>query len=69
MSYEKAKAKAILNSFYGTMRGSTPLSSKKMYTVQNFAKNTPYVDTDSIRSIEEVTMKFSGGFTVSEERK
>lgn len=62
MSYEKAKA--ILNSLYGTMRGSTPLSSKKTYTVQNFAMNTPYVDTDSIRS-----MKFSGGFTVSEERK
>ena len=67
MSYEKAKA--ILNSLYGTMRGSTPLSSKKTYTVQNVAKNTPYVDTDSVRSIEEVTMKFSGGFTVSEERK
>ena len=67
MSYEKAKA--ILNSLYGTMRVSTPLSSKKTYTVQNVAKNMPYVDTDSIRSIEEVTMKFSGGFTVSEERK
>lgn len=67
MSYEKAKA--ILNSLYGTMRGSTPLSSKKAYTLPIFIRNMTYVDTDSISPTKEVTMKFFGGFTVSEERK
>lgn len=65
MSYEKA----ILNSLYGTMKESTPLSSKKAYTLPIFIKNTKYVDTDSVSPSEEITMKFSGGFTVSEERK
>ena len=67
MSYEKAKA--ILNSLYGTMRESTPLSSKKAYTFPISIRNTKYVDTDSISPTKEVTMEFSGGFTVSEERK
>ena len=69
MSYEKSKSKAILNSLYGTMRGSTPLSSNKAYTFPISIKNTTYVDTDSISPTKKVTMKFSGGFTVSEERK
>lgn len=55
MTYEQAKI--ILSSLYGMMKCPTPFSSKKTYTVQNVAKNTPYVDDTSIRSIEEITMK------------
>lgn len=55
MNYEQAKIK--LSSLYGEMKCPATFSSKKTCTVQNVAKNTPYVDTDSIRSIEEITMK------------